>query len=96
MIVCGVAKTVGSKVIVSAPPVVFAWPIAWRRSIWPVTGVVQGAVDGDVDSSLRSSSAKSVGCNRHRRRFRASTVARPPLRGWLAKLYFIVLSLLMC
>ena len=60
------------------PPVVFAWAIAWRRSIWPMTGVSVGLFTMNVDSSLRSSSASNVG--RIRRRFRASTVPRPLLR----------------
>jgi hypothetical protein len=68
-------------VIVSDPPVEFAWPIA-QRSV-PVVGtppvnVSATLVTVKVDSSLRSSSAINVG--RIRRRFRASTVPRPPLR----------------
>ena len=39
VIVCGVLNAVLSKVIVSFPPFVFAWTIAWRRSIWPTMGV---------------------------------------------------------
>jgi hypothetical protein len=49
-----------------------------------VFGVIEAgsvaSVTVNVDSSRRSSSAKSVGCNRHRRRFRDSTVPRLPLR----------------
>ena len=71
VIVCGVLNTVLSKVIVSAPPVVFAWAIAWRRSIWPVTGVSVGLLTTIVDSSLRSSSARTPA---------ASASARSPAR----------------
>ena len=54
VIVCGVMNTVLSKVIVSAPPFVFARPIAWRRSIWPATGVSVGLFTTIVDSNARS------------------------------------------
>src|SRR5262249_30178199 len=39
VMVCGVAKTVGSKVIVQVATVASASAIAWRRSVLPTTGV---------------------------------------------------------
>src|SRR6516225_6618377 len=72
VIVCGVLKTLLSNAIVSAPPFVFASPIAWRRSIWPTAGVSVGLFTTMVESSARSSSGIKVG--RIRRRGRRSTV----------------------
>src|SRR6516165_9186801 len=71
-IVCGVLNTVLSNVIVSFPPFVFSRTIAWRRSIWPTTGVSVGLFTTMVDSSLRSSKAITVG--RHRLLCRPLTV----------------------
>ena len=51
VIVCGVLKTVLSNVIVSLPPFIFAWLIAWRRSIWPATGVSVGLLTTIVRST---------------------------------------------
>ena len=76
VIVCGVLNTLLSKAIVSAPPAEFAWPTA-QRSV-PTLPLSSVLVTVNVDSSLRSSSASNVG--RIRRRCRASTVPRPPLR----------------
>ena len=45
VIVCGVVNTVGSKLIVSAPPVEFAWPIA-QRSV-PERAVVERVGHGE-------------------------------------------------
>ena len=40
MIVCGVANTVGSKLIVSAPPWALASRIAWRSEPGPLSPVL--------------------------------------------------------
>jgi hypothetical protein len=78
VIVCGVPKTVGSNAIVLAPGVEFAWAIAWRRSVSPVTGASVGLFTVNVDKSVRGSSASSVGRVRHC--FRAAIVPRALLR----------------
>src|SRR6516164_3746031 len=89
VIVWGALNTVLSNVIVSFPPFVFARAIAWRRSIWPTTGVSVGLFTTMVDSSLRSSSAIKVG--RIRRRCRGSTVPGLRLRGSLTRFLRMVL-----
>ena len=52
VIVWGLAKTVGSKVIVLAPVNEFARAIAWRRSVSPVTGVSVGLFTTSVPGRL--------------------------------------------
>ena len=68
VIVCGVANTVLSNVIVLAPAVAFAEAIAWRKSVSPATAVSVGLFTTNVERSLRSSSATNVG-----------RIRRPPL-----------------
>src|SRR5262249_60265664 len=62
VIVLAVLNTVLSKTIVSSPPFVFAWAMAWRRSVWPATGVSVGLLTTIAgDGTQRSSSTSKAG-----------------------------------
>ena len=73
VIFCGLLNRL-EKTIVSPPPSVFAWAIAWRRSVWPVTRMSVGLFTTIVDNNVRPSSANNDG--RSSRRVRRAIATR--------------------